>query len=101
MHFTHRATASCLKSPTPPEGSDMNPRALRSPSPRVRRAQPEPQCGAPRQIPRHDAELVALVEAARAGDSAAWDRLVRRFEGPIRSIARSYRLAPADVDEVV
>src|ERR1044072_6320451 len=99
----HRTTESRLKSSSPYglEGSQMNPLALRSPSPRARRTQPAPECGTPRRIPRRDDELVTLVDAARAGDTAAWDRLVRRFEGPIRGIARSHRLAPADVDEVV
>jgi RNA polymerase sigma factor (sigma-70 family) len=48
-----------------------------------------------------DRELVALVRAARAGDHDAWSGLVRRFDGPLRGIARSYRLAPADVDDVL
>lgn len=46
-------------------------------------------------------ELVAIVRAARAGNVDAWTRLVRRFDGTLRHIARSYRLAPADVDEVI
>ena len=46
-------------------------------------------------------ELVAIVHAARAGDADAWTRLVQTFERTLRFIARSYRLAPADVDEVV
>jgi RNA polymerase sigma factor (sigma-70 family) len=45
--------------------------------------------------------LVTLVNAARDGDDAAWRRLVARFDPPLRRIARSYRLSPADVDEVV
>ena len=45
--------------------------------------------------------LAALVDAARAGDDAAWTRLVRRFEPGLRNIARSYRLCPADVDDVL
>lgn len=51
--------------------------------------------------PHHDRELDALVGAARAGDGAAWSQLVRRFDRMMRSVARSYRLAPADVDDVV
>lgn len=46
-------------------------------------------------------ELVAVVQAARAGDAAAWTRLVHRFDRTLRHTARSYRLQPADVDEVV
>jgi len=46
-------------------------------------------------------ELVALVHAARAGDADAWTRLVKRFDRMLRHIARSYRLAPAEVEDVV
>lgn len=45
--------------------------------------------------------LVALVRAARAGDDAAWTQLVSRFDRPLRTIARSYRLNAADVDDVL
>ncbi len=48
-----------------------------------------------------DRELVALVQNARIGDPDAWTRLVHRFDGMLRHIARSYRLSPADVDDVV
>ena len=41
------------------------------------------------------------MRAAGAGDADAWTRLVERFDGTLRHIARSYRLAPADVDDVV
>jgi RNA polymerase sigma factor (sigma-70 family) len=50
---------------------------------------------------RRDPELVATVQAARAGDADAWTRLVQRFDPGLRHVARSYRLSPADVDEVV
>ena len=53
------------------------------------------------QPPKDDPALVALVCAARSGDHAAWDSLVRRFDRLLRSIARSYRLIPADIDDVV
>lgn len=46
-------------------------------------------------------DVVAVVMAARRGDPSAWSRLVRRFEPMLRQVARSYRLADADVDEVV
>ena len=42
-----------------------------------------------------------LVHAAREGDHAAWTALVRRFDRNLRAIARSYRLAPTDVGDVV
>jgi RNA polymerase sigma factor (sigma-70 family) len=46
-------------------------------------------------------DLVVLVQGARAGDRDAWTRLVQRFDRKLRQIARSYRLMPADVDDVV
>lgn len=51
--------------------------------------------------PREDPEVVRLVAAARANDRAAWAQLEARFDPTLRGIARSYRLASADVDEVV
>jgi len=54
--------------------------------------------------PRDDArnhETVTLVHAARAGDPAAWSQLVRRYDARLRRVARSYRLAHADIEEVV
>lgn len=48
-----------------------------------------------------NAELDALVSAARAGDHRAWSRLVAQFDRMLRSVARSYRLSPQDVDDVV
>jgi RNA polymerase sigma factor (sigma-70 family) len=44
---------------------------------------------------------VAIVRAAREGDAEAWTSLVDRFDAALRQIARSYRLAPADIDDVV
>ncbi len=48
-----------------------------------------------------DTDITALVAAAQSGDSLAWDRLVNRFDRMMRSVARSYRLAPQDVDDAV
>lgn len=48
-----------------------------------------------------DAELAALVDAARSGDDAAWRCLVTRFERRLRDVVRSYRLSAADVDDVL
>ncbi len=56
---------------------------------------------ASRPRPSSDEDLAALVHAARAGDARAWTRLVERFDPTLRRIARSYRLAPADVDDAV
>jgi RNA polymerase sigma factor (sigma-70 family) len=50
---------------------------------------------------RDGRELVAAVQAAADGDQRAWDVLVRELEPRIRSVARGFRLAPYDVEEVV
>ncbi len=50
---------------------------------------------------RRERELASLVQAALANDNAAWADLVGRFDGMLRTIARSYRLSPADVDDVL
>jgi RNA polymerase sigma factor (sigma-70 family) len=41
-----------------------------------------------------------LVRAAAAGDSAAWDALVRRFGGLLWSVCRDHRLSDADAADV-
>jgi RNA polymerase sigma factor (sigma-70 family) len=41
-----------------------------------------------------------LVQAAREGDPSAWTAIVQRYGELIRSVARRYRLAPADIDDV-
>ena len=46
-------------------------------------------------------DIASLVSAARSGDNLAWSHLVERFDGMLRSVARSYRLSPADVDDAV
>ena len=48
-----------------------------------------------------DADLGALVDAARTGDDAAWRCLVTRFERRLRDVVRSYRLSAADADDVL
>ena len=50
---------------------------------------------------RSETDLVALVDAARAGDDAAWRCLVTRFERRLREVVRSYRLSAADVEDVL
>jgi RNA polymerase sigma factor (sigma-70 family) len=47
------------------------------------------------------AELQPIVRSAAAGDEVALERLVARFDRPLRSIARSYRLSGWDVDDVM
>lgn len=51
--------------------------------------------------PEVDRAIVTLVQAASSGDHAAWTSLVCRFDGGLRAVLRFYRLAPADVDDVV
>ncbi|UBU09385.1 RNA polymerase sigma factor [Nonomuraea gerenzanensis] len=45
-------------------------------------------------------EVEALVIRARAGDQAAWDRLVERYAPMLWSICRSYGLDRRDIDDV-
>jgi RNA polymerase sigma factor (sigma-70 family) len=51
--------------------------------------------------PVRDAGLCRLVTAAAAGDGDAMETLVRRYTPMVRAVAGSYRLGPADVDDVV
>jgi RNA polymerase sigma factor (sigma-70 family) len=44
--------------------------------------------------------LHELIEAAGAGDDAAWAAIVDRFAGLVWSIARAHRLSPADAADV-
>lgn len=46
-------------------------------------------------------QLVALVDAAKAGDNVAWSGLVARFDRMLRHTARSYRLPAQDVEDAV
>lgn len=50
---------------------------------------------------RNERDLVALVQSARDGDPDAWTWLVQRFSPMLRRVARSCRLVPADIDDVV
>jgi RNA polymerase sigma factor (sigma-70 family) len=45
-------------------------------------------------------EVEELVEAAQAGDSAAWDALVDRYLPLVSSVIRRLRLSAADADDV-
>jgi len=52
----------------------------------------------------HDAprgDLTLLAHRAALGDPRAWPVLVHRLGGLLHGVARRYRLAPADVDDVV
>jgi RNA polymerase sigma factor (sigma-70 family) len=74
---------------------------MRNPSPSAGNGPILPVPPLSRRPSNDEHELVTLVESARAGDPDAWTRLVQRFDRMLRQIARSYRLAPADVDDVV
>jgi RNA polymerase sigma factor (sigma-70 family) len=56
---------------------------------------------AAREEARDAAVVAALVRAAAGGDDGAWRSLIDRFTPTIRAAARSFRLAPADIDDVV
>jgi RNA polymerase sigma factor (sigma-70 family) len=45
-------------------------------------------------------EIGRLVRASADGDQAAWNELVRRFAHPVMTMIRSYRLTPADAEDV-
>jgi RNA polymerase sigma factor (sigma-70 family) len=45
-------------------------------------------------------EVGRLVRASADGDEAAWNELVRRFAPRVMAVIRSYRLAPADAEDV-
>lgn len=42
-----------------------------------------------------------ILDAACAGDASAWDELVRRYHGAVRSAVGSYRLKPADTADAI
>jgi Sigma-70 region 2 len=42
-----------------------------------------------------------VLGAACAGDASAWDELVRRYHGAVRSAVGSYRLKPADTADAI
>ena len=50
---------------------------------------------------RTPSDLAGLARRAADGDERAWEALVARLDGVLRSVLRRYRLAPADVDDVV
>src|SRR3954464_15518455 len=45
-------------------------------------------------------EVEQLVEAARAGDAAAWDALVERYLPLVTAVIRRLRLSASDADDV-
>jgi len=56
--------------------------------------------GAQRPGRLSDGELRRLATGAAAGDQASWEQLVHRLSPLVRGVARGYRLAPVDVDDV-
>ncbi|GAA4431208.1 RNA polymerase sigma factor [Actinokineospora soli] len=49
---------------------------------------------------RDDPTVVALVERARAGDSAAWDGIVDRYAPLVWAVCGRFRLSRADAEDV-
>jgi RNA polymerase sigma factor (sigma-70 family) len=47
------------------------------------------------------ASNAALVDGALAGEREAWNELVRRYDGPLHHVARSFRLDGAAADDAV
>jgi len=45
-------------------------------------------------------EVGRLVRASADGDQEAWNELVRRFGHLVMAVIRSYRLSPADAEDV-
>jgi RNA polymerase sigma factor (sigma-70 family) len=76
----------------------MTPQATAELSIRQFRSTPS---SAPRRHAGCDDGLVELLQAARAGDDRAWERLYDRFTPMLVGIARGYRLAPSDVEDVL
>jgi RNA polymerase sigma factor (sigma-70 family) len=56
--------------------------------------------GAPTALPRQRDDVASLVDAARAGDQAAWGAIVDRYAPLVSSICRRFRLSRADTDDV-
>jgi RNA polymerase sigma factor (sigma-70 family) len=45
-------------------------------------------------------DTTTLLERAMQGDQWAWKGLIEKYDGLVRSVARSFRLQPADVHDV-
>jgi RNA polymerase sigma factor (sigma-70 family) len=54
-----------------------------------------------RRLGRRNQDALDVVTAAARGDESAWALLQERYGKRVRGIARSYRLSPQDVDDVV
>jgi RNA polymerase sigma factor (sigma-70 family) len=55
----------------------------------------------PRLDPTDAASNTAVLRAACAGDTTAWDEIVHRYEGAIHAAVASYRPAPADAADAI
>src|SRR4051794_30005959 len=62
---------------------------------------PQPQLETRKETGAGPTDVAALARAAAEGDAAAWTALVERFTPALRAAARGFRLAAADVDDVV
>jgi RNA polymerase sigma factor (sigma-70 family) len=106
MHTDHHATSAAGHEPTTTTASAIatlprrQRRAVANPGPWARvRGHGEAtrsRTGARRLAGEQVAELVS---AAAAGDTSAWDELVREFSGLVRSVARAHRLNDADAGD--
>jgi RNA polymerase sigma factor (sigma-70 family) len=77
-------------------------RASRYAEPASRTEPGDGQAAAPQTRPAAEAvELERVVSAASAGDSEAMSELVERFTGRVRIVARMYRLAGHDAEDVM
>ena len=57
--------------------------------------------GSPSSRGSQEAEIAALIRAARRGDELAWTRLHQQFDSTLRGIARSRGLSSHDVEDAV
>jgi RNA polymerase sigma factor (sigma-70 family) len=65
-------------------------------------ADAERRAAGQRRRPAADAdEVTHLMRAAARGEGAGWNALVKRFATSVRRVARTYRISPHDVDDVL
>jgi DNA-directed RNA polymerase specialized sigma24 family protein len=58
-------------------------------------------CDVRENTPARRRDLAVVVRRAGDGDERAWRQLVAEMDGVLRSVAKRYRLASADVEDVV
>jgi RNA polymerase sigma factor (sigma-70 family) len=55
----------------------------------------------PRPVGLADASTTVVLDAARGGDNAAWEELVRRYGSLLRATIAPYRLTPTDAADAM